>query len=303
MSNLFYLSIIIGLAGLATAQEPNMIVTATNPKPDELPTLGVWERDKLTLVSSTFPNVPEFTCDSWCYESEMDFLGATALDGGRLELRHRLRATPNVLIVTTVTPEPGAVEFAARVGVETGESPVGVPCPNLCWQLRRAPLFASAPDPYPEFVKRCFIFTRKGVTFLDQTERRKIPVRAADDPYNNPVWVQMYVGEWQDLPQAGPTSWADYSPGRYTTTVIGAVSRDGKWLAAIANDSAPLMAQAWHDCMHNNPLWLPPNTPPTQQLWRVRIYVMENDPQALLARVAKDFPNARHAGVGATGER
>jgi hypothetical protein len=47
--------------------------------------------------------------------------------------------------------------------------------------------------------------------------------------------------------------------------------------------------------MHNNPLWLPPNTPPTQQVWRVKVYAMENDPEALLARVEKDFPSARHA--------
>jgi dienelactone hydrolase len=282
-------------APVGFAQEPAMIVTATNPEPARLPTLGVWQRDELTLVSARFPNVPDFTCDSWCYESDVDFVGATALDGGGVELRHRMRETPNVLWVTTVTPDPGAVEFTARIVVESGEPPAWVPCPNLCWQLRRAPLFASAPDPYPEFVKRCFIFTREGVTFLDRTERRPIPVRAADDPYNNPVWVQMYVGEWQDVPQVGPTSWADYSPDRYTTTVIGAVSRDGKYLTAIANDSAPLMCQAWHDCMHNNPLWLPVNTPPTQQEWRVRIYAMENEPDALLARVARDFPLARHA--------
>jgi hypothetical protein len=269
-----------------------MIVTASNPQPGRLPTLGVWERDKLTLISAAFPNVPDFTCDSWCYESDVDFLGTSALDGGRLELRHRLRATPNVLWVTTVTPEPGAVEFAARVQVESGDAPVGVPCPNLCWQLRRAPLFASAPDPYPEFVERCFIFTRKGLTFLHETQRRPIPVRAADDPYNNPPWVQMYVGAWQPVPQAGPTSWADYSPDRYVATVIGTVSRDGKYLAALANDSATVMAQAWHDCLHNNPPWLPPAAPPAERVWRLKVYAMENDPDALLQRVVKDFPAA-----------
>jgi hypothetical protein len=55
--------------------------------------------------------------------------------------------------------------------------------------------------------------------------------------------------------------------------------------------------------MHNNPLWLPVNTPPTQQEWRVRIYAMENEPDALLARVARDFPLARHAGADAAEQR
>lgn len=287
----------MGFTYAAQPQEVEMIVTADNPDPERLPSLGFWQKAKLTLVSASFPNVPDFTCDSWCYESDVEFLSAKPIDGGRLELRHRVRKHPQVILVTTVTPEPGAVEFAARVTLEDGvEGPLpdNVRTPNLCWQLRRAPGFASAPDPYPEFIKRCFIFTREGVTFLHETERRKIPVREPDDPKNNPPWVQVYVGEWQEVRQAGPESWSDYSPDRYTTTVIGAVSRDGKHLTAIANDSATSMCQAWHDCMHNNPRWLPAGALMKDRVWRLKIYAMENDPAALLAQVAGDFPNARH---------
>jgi len=278
-----------------------VLVTAANPHPQSLPTLSVWEDEqlsrgrKLTMVSAGFPSVPGFTCDSWCYESAVDFIEACGLDGGKLELRHRVRDHPNVILVTTVTPEPGAVEFLARAELEkgaAGELPGDLLTPNLCWQLRRAEGFASKPDPYPEFVKRCFIFTPKGRTFLHETVRRNIPCRPADDPCNNPPWVQMYVGAWQDVPQATPQSWADYSPDRYTTTVIGAVSRDGKYLAALANDSAGGMAQAWHDCMHNNPQWAPGDAPPQRRTWRLKVYAMENDPDALLSRVAKDFPKA-----------
>jgi hypothetical protein len=282
----------------AGAAPVDMVAKADNPDAARLPTLGVWQDGKLTLVASTFPNVPDFTCDSWCYESDVEFLSARGLDGGRLELRHRWQQNPEVLFVTTVTPEAGAVEFAARAELAEGakgELPESVPCLNLCWQLRRAPGFASAPDPFPDWVKRCFIFTEKGLTFLDQTTRRKIPCRAPDDRYNNPPWVQMYVGTWQDIPQVTPTSWADYSPDRYTTTAIGCVSRDRKWLAAIANDSAPLMAQAWHDCMHNNPLWLPAEAPLKDRVWRLKVYAMANDPERLLERVTADFPKARQA--------
>jgi hypothetical protein len=253
------------------------------------------------MVWASFPNVPDFTCESWCYESEMDYAGAHALDRGKLELRHRIRNMPATL-VTLVTPEAGAVEFLARVEVDKSKDPAAtlppmLPAPNLCWQLRKAPAFASAHQPYPEFVKRCFIFTSKGRTFLDQTVRRKIPVRSAEDPYNNPPWVQMYVGTWQEVPNAGTNAWADYSPDQYTTPVIGAVSRDGKYLAALANDSAWTLCQAWHDCMHNNPAWLPTGGPRDQRTWRLKIYVMENDPAALLKRVLKDFPAAKPRGV------
>jgi len=289
---------VVLVQGRVYGEPPTMLVTATNLAPNTLPTLGFWTEGKLTLLSASFPNVPDFTCDSWCYESNVEFLEARPLDGGRLELRHQLNASPGFLLVTTVTPEPGAVEFAARVeraAGTTGEWPASVETPNLCWQLRRAKGFQSAPDPYPEFVKRCFIVTAQGVTFLDQTTRKRIPCRAADDPVNNPPWVQMYVGVWQPLPAVGPTSWSDYSPDRYTATVIGAVSRDRKWLAAVANDSAPLMAQAWHDCLHNNPQWLPADAPAKDRVWRLKIYVMENEPGKLLERVVKDFPNAKHA--------
>jgi len=277
------------------------VAEALNPQPDVLPTVRV-VRERLwgqwfPMCSMRFPNVPAFQCDAWCYESQVDFVDARPIEGGAVEMRHRDKQNPDALVLTTITPQPGRVLFAARVvrDPERGAGPLpdALPGLNLCWQLRHAPAFASAPDRYPEFVKRCFIFTERGRTFLGDTQRGKIPVQTADHEYNNPPWVQMYVGTWLQIPQTGPTSWADYSPDRYTTPIIGVVSRDGKHLAALANGSANTMAQAWHDCLHNNPAWLPPQAPVTERVWRVRIYARENDPKALLARVAKDFPSAR----------
>ena len=297
------LFVALGLAYVALdaeATERKVIVTAISPNAARLPTLGVWQRDGMTYVAATFPDVPSFTCDAWCYESALDFADARALDGGRIELSHRVREQPHLTIVTTVTPEPGAVEFLARAELEkgaTGALPDSLLTPNLCWQLARAPAFASAPDPYPEFVKRCFIFTGKGRTFLDHTTRKKIPCRAAHDPYNNPPWVQMYLVTGTPTPAVTPESWSDYSPDRYVVPVIGAVSRDGKCLAALANGSAKLMAQARHDCMHNNPDWVPTGAPPEERVWRLKVHVMRNDPRALLKRVARDFPGTVRAGA------
>jgi len=307
-----------------TKEQAKVIVTANNPDPRNLPTLGVWQEQGMTYVSATFPNAPDFTCDSWCYESAVDFIGARALEGGRIELRHRVRDHPAVILVTTVTPERGAVEFLARAELENGaqgEVPSDLLAPNMCWQLKRARGFASAPDPYPEFVKRCFIFTKNGRAFLDHTTRKQIPCRAADDAYNNPPWVQMYLPEGMPTPEVGPTSWADYSPDRYTVPIIGAVSRDGKWLAALASDSAKLMCQAWHDCMHNSAEWAPAGggggssserhtrararcagaPPGLCHVWRLRVYVMANDAQALLKRAGGDF--ALKAESGSTDAR
>lgn len=281
------------------AEKEEMIVIAENPSPGKLPTLEVWRNEKQVFVSAEFPNIKDSITDSWCYESNTEFIGASALDGGRIELRHRDKAQPHVIVVTMVIPEPKAVDFVARIELDKenypdAEMPDSPTSLNLCWQLQRAPVFASRPDPYPEFVKRCFIFTENGIKYLDQTVRRKIPCRDADDRYNNPPWVQMYVEASQDIPEVRPQSWADYSTDRYATTVIGAVSRYGRYLSAIANDSATTMCQAWHDCMHNNPRWLPADAPVEERRWRLKVYAMENDPKALLKRVGEDFPNAKH---------
>ena len=145
-------------------------------------------------------------------------------------------------------------------------------------------------------MKRCFIFTEKGRTFLDQTTRRKLlyrdPPTSPDAPQNNPPWVQMYVGVWRAVPEVKAPFWANYSPDRYTIPVIGVVSRDGKHLAALANGAADQMGQAWHDCLHNNPPWEPADALPAERRWRLKVYVMPNDPDALLARVLRDFPQA-----------
>jgi hypothetical protein len=142
-------------------------------------------------------------------------------------------------------------------------------------------------------VKRCFIFTEKGRIFLDQTRRLPIPARPLAVKENNPPWVQMY------LPKSAPSDirarsneWADYSPDRYTLPVIGAVSRDGKYLTAMATGSKNMLCQAWHDCMHNNARWLLIEGE-VGKTWHVRIYVMKNDPESLVARFERDFPRVQ----------
>ena len=66
-------------------------VTANDPDPQRLPTLSVYNDDKfsrgqvLTMVAAKFPNFPDFTCDSWCYEVGWIFW-TPALDGGKVAL-------------------------------------------------------------------------------------------------------------------------------------------------------------------------------------------------------------------------
>jgi len=198
---------------------PDMVIVAEaeNPQPETLPTIRI-VKEKLwgkyyPMVSMTFPNVPEFTCDAWCYESEVDFLDARAMADGAMEMRHRDQKNPQALILTTITPKPGVVHIEARMAPDRDGYPdaalPGTPSSlNLCWQLRHAAGFASAPDRYPEFVRRCFIFTDRGRIFLLDTERTQIPVQTPEHEHNNPPCVQSYVGAWQAVPVTPANSWA-----------------------------------------------------------------------------------------------
>lgn len=299
MRRIYVVLIILLLCNLSVADDRHLFTVRSNPQPDVLPTLGVWQehvRSKglyNTYLSATFPNIPNFTCDLWCFESPgIFFTSAREMEGGVVELNHSW-TEHGFQIVTTATPHPGALEVVSRLKLTDGSAsakPTEYPRLNICWQLKRAPDFASEPEPYPEFVRRCFVFTESGRTFLLDMRRRPIPVKPVDHERNSPPWVQMYLPQSAPDLRSGSTGWADYSPDRFTVPVIGAVSRDRKHLTAIASGSEVMVCQAWHDCMHNNSRWLPP-ADGTGKEWRVRIYAMRNDPAVLLERFQSDFPD------------
>jgi len=289
----------LALQAMAEPTSIKEVARSRNPEPGRLSTLVVSEREewerRFIYLSAEFPNVPGLTCDLWCYESDgIEFKSAKATDAGGIEMRHSWEGR-NWEVVSTATPEAGALEFTARLEPMSGarsSDPENYPGLNVCWQLRNAPSFASKPDPYPEFVKRCFIFTAKGRKFLHEIGRRPIPVQATTSEYNNPPWVQMYAHISAGEVHAGSNSWADYSPDPFLLPLIGAVSRDRMDLAAMATGSVSTLSQAWHDCMHNNPDWLPAKDGKGKE-WRFRIYAMRNDESALLRRFRTDFPEYR----------
>ena len=264
-----------------------------NPLPDKIPTLEAWQKGKQTMVGMTFPDIPDFTCDAWCYESKVDLTDIISLNSGQMKLIHKFRQYPHLYLVSLITPEPGAVTFTCWIEKNKYSNepfPDEILIPNICWQLKRAPAFASEPEPYPDFVKRCYILTDNGLTFLDKTDRQKIPVRGQLEEVNNPPWVQNYFRNDQTLPEYNPTLWAGNSKTTYKQSVIGIVSRDRNHLVAIANNASTTMCQAWHDCVHNNPRWLPPDKRIDERIWQVKLYVMKNDIETLLMKVKNDFP-------------
>lgn len=323
-----------------------IVATAINPNPAEYPQISIRLKTRDTAyLMGVFPNVPGLRLDAWIFENGE---GALQLDSVRLpadhqlEFRHRFRRQPAVVLVTTVTAEPEAIELLGRIELDTAKLPAGEAAgqavdaaleilhqtmsshqvwigkrvtvepdlaPDICFQLTEGPAFQSAPtgsfvnlsviphvlpeqaQNYWEFVKRSFIFTERGRTFLDQTQRTETARKhnwPPDDPRSSPhPLAQAYFGVWQKVPKS-----TYCSRTRYVYPVIGVVSNDGKYLVALADESPRYLFQAWIDCIHDYTRFLPASAPIAQRTWRRKFYALQNNPDALLARVTQDFPAA-----------
>ena len=294
-------------------------IAVKNPQPDVLPSLVVTRpkaHDFCVWIAMSFPENPGLMCDAWSFEGGMaTFLSARELDGGGLELRHSMDKHPGVVHVMILTPEKGAVTFEGRLELGKTESDKEntkdladdflneMQVPNICYQVIRSPKFQSAPantprcspDPkvaknyWDNYVSRSFIFTDEGMTFLSDTKRTdtsKDHNFPEDDPRNLPPAVQRYYGVWQSVPKGQGTS----SLTRYTLPAIGAVSSDKNNLIAGASGNLNCISQAWLDCFHLYAKWAPTDKPSLERTWKIKIYGMENDADALTKCISADFP-------------
>ena len=247
------------------------------------------------MVAATFPNVPDFTCDSWCYESAVDFLDARALGGTGLNCVTATRTSHTPSLSPESHPNRAPSSSSRGSKMEKGRPPDYRRTRHRSTSAGNCgerPAFASKPDPYPEFIKRCFIFTETGVVFLDKTTRRPIPVHRPTDPYNNRPGYRCMSAMGRTCRRRTRRAGRTTVRAATLATVIGGVPPTAGIWRHWPTIPPTTMCQAWHDCMHNNPLWLPAKSPPDKQVWRLKLYVMENNPDALMARVVKDFPNA-----------
>jgi len=256
------------------------------------------KRKKLSFVTIDFAETRGWF-GAWCYEnSTLKLPGHKLLKGGIMQLRHECVRT-NMTLVTLAVPKSGLVEFYSwlepdgRTVQSSGRArPRGFG--NMCFQVRRAPDFAEEDKQknYPEFVKRCFIFTKEGCTFLHNTARTPLVTRKNDPirshAHNTPFcWVQRYSP--RPMPEDVRLR-SHWSTDLFTKPVIGIVSKDGKYLVALAKKRSDRMSQMWHHCLHNAD-WhgIAVDDPRTDRVYRRNIYFMKNDPDALLQRVESDF--------------
>ncbi len=244
-----------------------------------------------TMAQIAIPAMDDFACEVWCYEMGDAGVGeGEMLDDGTLVLHHTMGG---VAVTTSLIPEPGAVRFRVEA---TGDDPEAVRrlrSVNACWQLHESEAFGNRGDFFEDFVSRCFIFTLRGLTVMGETNRfpdTRWDRYTTTPERNDPPWVQVYVPIWRRHGGQPEAFWGA-STDRPIYSLIGCVSRDGKWLTAWGWPKCSGLSQGWHDCLHANPDFSGCYDEPTNTTTcEGRLYFMANDPEALLTRYLADFP-------------
>ncbi len=123
---------------------------------------------------------------------------------------------------------------------------------------------------------KCFIFTSKGLTMMDQIDRVEEAVYEGG---------QVYVLSGIGNNDVNPRPLSAFKP---VNGVIGAVSADQKKLVAMAWSDTQELLQDVIGCVHNDPR-LGGLKPGQRKHLKAKMYLMTNSPAALLKRYQKDF--------------
>lgn len=257
---------------------PARLIASAEP----LPTLS-WTNNLLTVSD---PRLPGGKLEIWYLEAFCRS-GAWGRDWRQTTLPHKtklIRADPEghrLEFETSVEPsvqvrhniQSSRDELEMSFNLKNiGNSPV-----DLQWFepacIRVATFTGCAQSNYPS---RSFIFTDNGLTFLDRLRR---------------TTNAFYLGGQVYLP--GFVSPADSNPraiclDRPINGLIGCFSGDSKWLLATASDHTHELFEGVYVCLHSDPR-VNGLAPGETKLIRSKIYLLPNDPKALLKRYRRDF--------------
>lgn len=237
------------------------------------------------MLSVTDPDVPGASIRIWYLEAfcrpgstDRDWrettmphrteLVSASEDGKRIRLRTRVE--PDVIIDHQLTAGTDEVEFELRA-TNRGREPSEVDWFQPC--IRVGEFTGRNQDTY---VDRCFIFTDNGLTTLDKTRRTE------EARYRG---GQVYVPHNVPLTDVNPRP---ISLDKPVNGLIGCFSADNQRILATAWDSTQELFQGVIVCIHNDPRIGGLRPGETKEL-RGKLYVVANDPEALLARYRRDF--------------
>jgi len=300
---LFAAAITLAVIGPRTAlcqEEGAQVATQPGFMPqlsfEQRPTRGEGDDRIFTMAQISIPKMDDFRCEVWCYEMATFGTGeADMQEDGSLLITHT-HSRETMTLKTHLVPEPGAVTFNIEISGPDPEQVRNVGHINPCWQLGASDAFGNRGDYYYDFASRCFIYTVRGFTLFKDTTRFPHPRSPLDSKQNVPPWTQGYLPIWCPHPGQGSGSGSGHSSDRPIYSIVGSVSRDGKYLTALGWPKVTWLSNAWHSCMHAHPALAECYDPETNRIvCHGKFYFMQNDPEALLAKYLADFPQPEPA--------
>ena len=126
------------------------------------------------------------------------------------------------------------------------------------------------------YLSRCFIYTDRGLTTLDKTNRTEEALYRGG---------QVYVPAGINLNDVNPRPISNDQPAN---GLIGCFSADNKYIMATAWDHYQELFQGIFVCIHSDPRIGGLKPGETKKL-HGKLYIMKNDPQELVSRYQRDF--------------
>jgi hypothetical protein len=195
---------------------------------------------------------------------------------------YRAVTKEGVLFMGRATPVEDGVAMEFRVKNETGEPMLNTNC-QMCLVLALSPDFGQQHD-----LTRTFAWIGGAFTSLASTS--PTPEEKGRKP-----WILMPTKELAPN-YSGPREWPDgwwMVDQAADHTLIARLSKDEKHLTGIAWDerSALLMTNTNIPCIHAGPNTPKLLAPGDEAVWRGKLYLLGNDPAALLAAYTRDMEN------------
>ena len=245
-------------------------------------TLG-WTNNLLSISGS---NIPGGKLEVWYLEAFCRS-GSTRRDWLQTTLPHKtelVSATTNgrrIRLRTTVAPDVeilhdlrvGKEEIDFRLRLKNrGDHFADIQWFQPCLRVDR---FTGCGQ--SNYITKSFLFTDRGMTRLDKTRRTEEALYRGG---------QVYVPKGIPLEDVNPRP---ISPDQPVNGLIGCISGDGRSLVAMAWDQTQELFQGVIVCLHNDPR-VGGLKPGESKALHGKIYLMSNDPDALLRRYRRDFP-------------
>ncbi len=254
---------------------------AVSPQPKQAPPLKIaWEKNMLA-VTGDFPGgrIDTLYLEAYCRTGARDRVWKETViphiaekisdDGRTIVLKDQVRG--GVEVIHRITAGNGEVDFqvdATNRGTEFVDADWVQPC------IRVGGFTGRTKETYPE---RSFIWVDGKQTFLTKARRTEEAIYKGG---------QLYIPAGIKREDCNPRP---HSPDVPSNGLIGCVSADDRWLFATAWEPYQELFQGVILCLHSD-FRLGGLKPGETKRARGKMYIMENDPDLLLARYRRDFP-------------